>query len=277
MNKQSFLAVLTAAIITGFSGVFIKTMAINPASQAWLRMGVPTIVTAIWMLSTGTPFLRGNWKKMVLTSVLCTVRILLFFAAFTNTSIGNAIIVFYTFPIFSAIFGYFFLKENITSKQKILLFIAFLGIILAFSDKEFSFKNEDFIGITAALLSAIVHAITVVLFKSESTDYTRTELLFYQNFVGFLILAPFFQFATATVTDYSLGISYGLLVGTVGYGLFFYGLKKLKASTTTALMYMEVVSAVIFGYFFFNEQLSLFTILGGALIIGSSFLLGKND
>lgn len=275
MNQKSFLAVLFAAIITGFSGVFIKTMAINPVSQAWLRMGIPTIYTAIWMISTQTPFFRGNWKKMISTSVLCTVRILLFFTAFTSTSIGNAIIIFYTFPIFSAIFGVFFLKEKISSIQKILLFIAFLGIILAFSDKEFSFENQDFLGIVAALLAAIVHAITVILFKSESTEYTQNEFLFYQNFVGFLILAPFFQFATATITDYGLGISYGLLVGTLGYGLFFYGLKKLKASTTAALMYVEVVSAVFFGFLFFGEQLSLFTILGGLLILGSSFLLGR--
>lgn len=275
MKNQAFFAVIFAAILVGTSGLFIKHMSINAFSQAWLRMGVPAIFTVIWMLVKGIPFFRGNWKKMTLTSVIATVRLLLFFVGFIYTSIGNAIILFYTFPIWAAILGSVFLKEKISQKQKGLLVLAFLGIVFIFSQKEFSLADRDFIGMMASLASAFFHAVTVILFKSEGDNFSKNEILFYQNIIGFLVLIPFFQYSEATPKDFILGISYGALVGIVGYGLFFYGLKKLMASTASAIMYMEVVSAVVLGYLFLEERLSPSMLIGGVIVVGSSFLLGQ--
>lgn len=275
MNQKAFWAVLLAATLAGSAGLFIKNISINSASQAWMRMGIPTVVMGTWMLIDGVPFFRGNWKKMLFASGLGTIRMVFFFAAYIYTSIGNAVIIFYTFPIFAAILSSYYLKEEISNRQKILLLVAFAGIVLAFSNKDFSFENRDFLGMSAALLASIIYASTVVIFKSESKNYSLNELVFYQNFAGLFLLAPFFEFSKATPNDFLLGISYSLLIGVFVFSLFFFGLKRLKASTASALMYMEVVSAVILGYFVLGEALSPQMIIGGAMIIGSSFLLGQ--
>jgi len=271
MNSRSFWAVLVAACIAGTSGIFIKSMGISPISQAWLRMAFPASLMALLMLIDGTAFFRGRWKKMLMISGLGSIRIVLFFIAFSYTSIGNAVILFYTFPIFAAFFSFLIIKEKTSLFQRLLLAVAFGGILLSFSNKEFSFGNQDFLGMTAAIVSAIIYSLTVVLFKSESKNYKLKELVFYQNLVGAIILFPFFQFAEAQVRDYTLGLTYGLIIGVIGFGLFFYGLKQLKAVTASALMYMEVVSAVLFGVWFFNETLSTPMIIGGLLIVGCSY------
>ncbi|MEL6867718.1 MAG: DMT family transporter, partial [Bacteroidota bacterium] len=139
----------------------------------------------------------------------------------------------------------------------------------------FSLVDRDFIGMVASLAAAFFHAVTVVLFKSEGDNFSKNEILFYQNILGFLILFPFFEYTTASPKDYALGIAYGVLTGLIGYGLFFYGLKRLMASTASALMYMEVVSAVTLGYLFLGERLSGAMIIGGMIVVGSSFLLGQ--
>lgn len=276
MSQKAFWAVLIAATLAGSAGLFIKNISVNSASQAWLRMSIPTLVMGIWMLFDGVPFFRGNWKKMLFASGLGTIRMVFFFAAYIYTSIGNAVIMFYTFPIFAAILSSYYLKEKISNKQKVLLLVAFAGIILAFSNKDFSFGNQDFLGMSASLLASIIYASTVVIFKSESKNYSRNELVFYQNFAGLFLLIPFFEFSKVTTHDLFLGISYSLLIGVLVFSLFFFGLKKLKASTASALMYMEVVSALILSYLVMGEQLSLPMILGGAMILGSSFLLGQS-
>ena len=275
MNKRAFWAVLMAASIAGISGIFIKSMQINPVSQAWLRMATPTVLTAIWLSLTGVPLLQGNWPKMALVSVLGTVRMVLFFVAYTYATIGNAVIIFYTFPIFSALLSKLILREQITRRQIILLSFAFLGILLAFSNKPFDLANNDIIGMLAAMGSALIYALTVVLFKSESKNYSLPQLLFYQNVAGLFLLAPFFQFSQATGLDYSLGIGYGILIGILAFSMFFFGLKQLKASTASALMYMEVVSALTLSVIFYQEQLTWTMILGAILIVGSSLLLKR--
>ena len=275
MKTSAFWAVLVAACIAGATGLFIKNMSISPVSQAWLRMTTPTVVMAIWMWWEGIAFFRGKWKKMTMISVLGTLRTILFFIAYTYATIGNAVIIFYTFPIFSAILGIVLLREQVGRRQQMLLLMAFAGIVLAFSNKPFSLENNDFIGMLAALGSALIYALTVVLFKSESRHYSWKELVFYQNFSGAILLLPFFQFSKALPLDYTLGISYGLLIGVLVFSLFFFGLKKLPASIASALMYMEVVSAIVLSTIFMGEQLSWPMVIGGILILMSSLLLKK--
>jgi len=208
-------------------------------------------------------------------SMINAVRMYLFLVAFIYTSIGNAVIVFYTWPIFGTLLGATLLKEHITRRQIALLGLAFTGIITAYSNQDFSFENQDFIGMTAAISSAFLYALTVIIFKTETPNYTRNEIIFYQNIVGALVFIPFFIFnePTPTVKDMTLGISYGLMVGIMAYSFFFFGLKYLEASKASMLTYVEVVSAVLLSYLVLGDVLSRNMIVGGGCIILSTILL----
>ncbi len=275
MKERAYLAVLTGAAIGGVGGLFIKAMSIPATSIACIRMMVPCMLLGGWVLYTKTRIFRGNYKVMLGGSAINAVRLYLFLVAFIYTSIGNAIIVFYTWPIFGTLLGATLLKEHITRQQIRLLGLAFTGIVIAYSNQKFSFDNQDFIGMTAAISSAFLYALTVIIFKTETPNYTRNEIVFYQNIVGALVFIPFLIFnePIPTARDVTLGISYGLMVGIVAYSFFFFGLKYLDASRASMLTYVEVVSAVLLGYLFLDEVLSWNMIVGGGCIILSTILL----
>lgn len=275
MREKAYLAVLTGATIGGTGGLFIKAMSIPASSIACIRMMVPFVLLGGWMWYNRIGFFRGNYKVMLGGSVINAVRMYLFFAAFIYTSIGNAIIVFYTWPIFGTLLGATLLKEHITRRQAGLLVLAFAGIIIAYSNQEFSFDNQDFIGMSAALGSAFLYALTVIIFKTETPNYTRNEIIFYQNIIGALAYIPFLILnePSPSSMDVTLGISYGLVVGIIGYNFFFFGLKYLDASRASMLTYVEVVSAVLLGYFVLGEVLDWYMMLGGGCIILSTILL----
>jgi len=275
MKEKAYLAILTGATIGGVGGLFIKFMSIPATSIACIRMMVPCLLLGGWLLSTGTRIFRGNYKVMLGGSMINAVRMYLFLVAFIYTSIGNAVIVFYTWPIFGTLLGATLLKEHITRRQIALLGLAFTGIITAYSNQDFSFENQDFIGMTAAISSAFLYALTVIIFKTETPNYTRNEIIFYQNIVGALVFIPFFIFnePTPTVKDMTLGISYGLMVGIMAYSFFFFGLKYLEASKASMLTYVEVVSAVLLSYLVLGDVLSWNMIVGGGCIILSTILL----
>lgn len=275
-SQYAFFAVLTSATVAGFAGWFIRNMSINPISQTWLRMVTPLVLASAAMLVTQTPFFSGNWRKMIGISALSMLRVLLFFVGMNYTSISKAIILFYTFPIFVAIFGAIILKEIITNRQKWLLAFAFLGLLLTFGGDTnllLLTDNQDVIGMLAATGGAMVYAIAVVYYKSETGQRSLQEMLFYQNLMGGILLLPFFEFAKATLGDVALGVSYGVTIGYLSFFLFFYGLKYMKASTASALMYLEIVSAIFISYFLLDEPINIFSIVGGTMIIISSFML----
>lgn len=276
MNKKAIYGIVFGALIAGFSGVIIKNIeSISATSIAWFRTVIPTLVVLIWMLFKSIQPFQGNYKKMIIGSLINTLRIYLYLVAFIYTSIGNAVIIFYTWPIVVGLLGYLFLGEKMDRYQSVLLIFTFLGIVLAYSDKPFTFENNDFIGMLAALGASLSNALTVILFKSESKNYHSFEMVFYQNFFGALLFLPFFimSFEEGKLVDFGLSSFYGIMAGIGVFGLFFYGLKYLKASTASTLMYLEVLSAIVFGYWFFEEILSANMIMGGMLIMASNLLL----
>ena len=196
--------------------------------------------------------------------------------AFVYTSVGNAIVLFYVYPLFITIIETTVYKAPISKKQILYMLLAFAGIAFTYADKEFSFESRDFIGMLAAILAAVGYAFFVSIFKRQTQDCNRNQLLFYQKLAGAVLFIPFlFGLKDVELTHMGIGIFYGLLIGIVQFGLFFFGLKHLNATTAASLMYLEVLSAVILSFFILKEQLSWNTYIGGALILISSFFISR--
>lgn len=273
------LAVMLSAIFSSIGAVLIKLMTtLDASSIAWLRMTIPTIFLGLWIRSVGIQFFRGNMKKMLSASVLNAIRMLFYFLAFIYTSIGNAVILCYTWPLFVVVLGYFFLNERLDRKQLLLILLAFIGLIIAYSQKEFSLNDTDLIGMVAALCAAFMYAITVIIFKSESDNYTRNEMIFYQNLLGPFIYLPFFviQFPKMEYSHIGMGVILGVFIGIIGFNCFFYGLRILKASVASSIMYLDVVGAIFLSWLVFGDYLEPTMIIGGALIILSSFMITRS-
>ncbi len=278
MHQKALLALILAATIAGTNGLFIKSMtSISPTAIAWVRGVIPTVVLLIWIKWQKMPLWQGNMSKMMTASIINAIRLYFYLIAFIFTSMGNAVILFYTWPIFAALFGAYYLKEGISRYHLYLLFVSFIGLITTYSEREFSFNDRDFLGMMAAILSAIGYAMTVVLFKSEAHRYHRNQIILYQNMAGAVLFLPFFILNAPDIIPRHLliAISYASIIGLGVFGLFFFALKYLKATYAAAMMYLEVVSTVLFSYLFFGEQLSIAMMIGGAMIIVSSFLISR--
>ena len=280
MKSKALIALILCGFLAGSSGVFVKLMSSMDASSiAWIRTMVPTVLLGLWMKYKGIAFFRGRYKKMLLASCLNALRIYLFFLAYILTSIGNAVIVCYTWPLFAALFGAIFINEKLSNKQIFLIFMAFIGLVVAYSDKPISFEDQDFLGMLAAVSTAAIYALTVIIYKSESNYYSRNELIFYQNFLGAFVFLPFFYFGFDSILLNHLGLAFifSIVIGLIGFNLFFYGLKYLKASIASSIMYLEVLSAIVFSWLIFNDFLSYRMIVGGVIILCASFFITRTE
>lgn len=276
MKNKPFLAVIAAAILSGSSGVFIKNIEMAATSLGFIRSLLPVLMMAGIMFYKGIPLFRGNYRLMMVASGLNALRLFLFITAYTYTNIGNAVIIIFTWPVFVTIFSAFFLGESTSLRNILLLILAFVGIVIIYTGQSLSFENDDFLGMTAALGTAICHAIGVVIFKKESVNYSRYELLFYQNLLGILLFLPFF-ITTPLPSGQDIGVAsvYSLLLGTLGFSLFLYGLTYLKASVASAIAYIEIVSALFFAVMVMREPITLNIILGGGLVVVSTAFLRR--
>ncbi|MEA2065169.1 MAG: DMT family transporter [Patescibacteria group bacterium] len=277
MKFNPCLEVVLASVVWGSTGVFVKYLNLPPTTIAFFRLAVPTLILGAFFLFKRTKLFHSKNKLILLASSLNAIRMFFYFVGFTFTSIGNAVIILYTWPIFATILSALFLKEKISKKNIVLLFITFFGIVLIYLNKEISFANKDFIGMSSMLLSAIIYSSTVVIFKKESNNYSKFETIFYQNLVGAIVFLPFIfiNYPFPTIFQISVASIYAILIGLVGFGLFFSALKQIKASTASFLSYVEVISAILFGIILFNEVLTWNIVVGGLLIISSAIFIRK--
>jgi len=273
-----YLEVIIAAIIWSTSGVFVKILKLNPAVISFFRMAIPTVIITIYLIIIRKNIFKNNNKLVFLGSFLNAVRMFFYFIAFYYTSIGNAVIMLYTWPIFIAIFGIFILKDYLDTARVFALIIAFLGIVVIYLNKEISFKSNDFIGMSSMLISACIYSLSLIIFKFVSERYTKIEITYFQNFIGSFIFFPFiFIFKPFPSFDkLAILIVYSTFVGLIGFTIFFSALKKIKASIASNLSYIEILSGIFFGVLLFKEKLTWNMITGGLLIIISVWMIQKN-
>lgn len=273
MTKKAIYAVILAACIAGFNGILIKGMpSLAPGAIGWFRVGVPVLFLLPALLYKNDLKVKGDYKMMILATVINAIRLYFYLVAFTYTSIGNAVVLFYVYPLFVTAIETLVYKAPIKKSQIYLMILAFAGIVFTYLNKPFSFESDDFIGMMAAIASAVGYAFFVCIFKRQTPNYNRNQLLFFQNLGGAVLFIPFlFGLGTAVPAEIGIAVVYALLIGIVVFGLFFFGLKYLSASTATSLMYIEVLSAVLLSYFILDETLTWNTYVGGALILFSSF------
>ena len=275
MAKKAFISVVIGSIIAGLTGLFVKNISAPATSIAFVRTGLPTFILATWMFSQNIRFFRGNYRRMLAASLLNAIRMYLFLVAFIYTTITQAVIMLFTWPIFVNILSLIWLREKIHIHQILILLLSFSGIIVIYSEQPFSLNNNDFIGMSAGIVSAIFYATSFIIYKTEIDNYHRNEVIFYQNFIGALVFLPFFisNDPFPGIGDFTLMGGYAILMGIVIFNFFFYGLKHLKASQVSLIAYIEILSAVTVGIIFMNDRISPQLLIGGAFILASISLL----
>lgn len=275
MKFNPYLETLLAATIWGSTGLFIKTLQLPSTTLTFIRAVVPALIIGVYLFSKRKKLFRKGILPMIWASVLNGIRMLLYFIGFNLTTVGNAVIILYTGPVFVTLFSSLYLKEKITYKKVLLLLLAFAGILVMYSNSYFSFTNKDFIGMTAVLFSTIIFAFTVIIFKKEIDKYSRLETVFYQNLIPVFMFLPFLFINQPfpTLFQWTLGSIYAFLIGVVGFTLYFSALKRIDASTSSILTYVEVVSAITLAVVFLHETITWNMVIGGAMILTSTILL----
>ncbi|MEQ9438492.1 MAG: DMT family transporter [Cyclobacteriaceae bacterium] len=273
-----YLLAVFVIFVFGSSGAFIKLIGVSPIVLTFFRTAIPTLLLfSYFSVFQRIPLFRSSVKWLLLGSLLNAGRIFLFIMSYSYTSIANAVVIYYSWPVFVTIFSRIWLGESIPRRNRFLLFLPLIGVGIIFSNQDFTAQNQDLIGMSAMLASAILYSFTVIIFKRTSYAYSGYETVFFQNLVGGILFLPF---AWTSIDDYQWQ-TYGLIfafvisIGVIAFGLYFHALKQMKAATLSYLSYLEVVVATGYGILFFDETLTVQLVIGASLIVLSTLLFKK--
>ncbi|MBW2963194.1 DMT family transporter [Candidatus Woesearchaeota archaeon] len=276
------IALLISAIIWSLGFLMVRWM-------YSIGYSVYTFLFINWIISGFVFFLILKYKKIKIkpkrTDIKWLITLGFFDVATALTFIWSLILakiavaefLHYTMPVWAFLFAVFWLKEKITRWKFFALIIALVGISLVFNlDSLSNGLDLASLGALLALASAVTYGMMMNLGrKLENVSQYVTS--FWMRVVGTVILFFFFIFSITFKSwlDILIFSGYAIITSVIPLSLFFYGLRKVEATTSSILMLVEVPLASFWAFLFFKEGLTVFNIIGGIFILVSAVILIK--
>ena len=207
---------------------------------------------------------------------------------FMNLSLNNSEIV---SPIiigsqlaipFAILLSSFFLKEKVSYKKWILIFVSFFGIILLGFDPLI--RNEIFALFLISFMAFFYASAQVFSRYLKDLEVTQTNAI--MGLTGFLFLITASYFFEGEIVENVINISFqswililhsGILVSIGAHMSMFYLYRIYPVNKIFPFYALFPVVGVILTFIIFYEIPTLITIIGGLIVITATYLINKES
>ena len=217
-------------------------------------------------------YLTYNWRLQLLRSLLSLLESGCFILAFRYLSLADAHSIGALTPIVVVVFSFIFLKEEISLKIWIAVFLGFIGVLIVMRPGLSVFNPMSIIPLTGAFFLGLYQIVTR---KVSANDKNETSL-FYSGVTGIFLMGFIsFFFWKQISTDFMI-----LFIGVGAFyslGLYFQiiALSKARASIIQPFHYTLIFWAIIFGFIFYEDIPDIFTVMGALVISLSGIYIFK--
>ena len=279
MKYKGELALLTAATLYGFIGVFSRIISFNIPLffQAWSRnvLAVLLIFGVIKIFGGWKKLKPGDFKWFALRSLGGFISFLAFYIGFIYLDFStNYFISYAAATITGYLLGYLFFKEKLNQVKLISLGLSIIGLFLIF---RVNLDLDKTIYLILSAVAGITLSVWTILSKKISGTYSNLQMnlidsIFAMAFPLSLSLIFREQWSWPTLGWlWGANLLFACLFIAVGF-LIVYGFKKVEAQKGSLILLFDIIVGVFLGFILFKETVSLPALVGGALIVAAMIL-----
>jgi drug/metabolite transporter (DMT)-like permease len=204
-----------------------------------------------------------------------TVGMILGFYAYQKMPLADANALSFTRTLWLVPLAAFVLKEQVGPRRVVATMIGFLGALLMLQPSSASGFG---LPAAAALLSALLIALTVTGMKVMTRDHTTMTLMAWSAVLGFLLTIPgaLIAWRTPSLPDLALLSVLGIL-GLMNQACYIKAMAEGDAMVMAPIDYTRLVFAIILGYALFREVPNSVTMLGAGIIIASTLYISWRE
>jgi len=210
------------------------------------------------------------------------------YKAFADLPAGNAMAIFYAYPVWNLLGAWLLLGEEVPMASLPWVALAVIGMVLVAQPDLSKFTSLDNpLATLCAVLSGVTESAIYFFFKmmkKEEGTFKGMFELYGGSFAWMLpvILGSSFGVKSLPAIDFSWKIwvpmlLFNIFVGFTGYAMRFAAIPMVSTLIFSALNFVGIVAAYLFGYLFEGEKPSLTAAIGAAaIIVANGVLLSKN-
>lgn len=260
MNRKKgiYLLVLTS-ILWSFSGVCTKFISWNGFAVAGIRGLIAALLLLIVNRRPRLP--RSGFQVAAIFSYVGLVVLLILSTKLTTAA--NAILLQYTAPIYSAILGYFVLKEPVTRHDITVIVLVLIGLAVFLYD---GLADGRMAGNLIALLSGVCYGAMNVFMRKCDTD-APADNIFWGNLLAFVLMLPFMGRPEITAVNIGIILFMGIFQLGLAYILYSIAIPHVPALEATIITVLEPILNPVWVMLFYGEKPGIRTIIGGAIVL----------
>lgn len=239
------------------------------------RALVSLIISYIDVKRKGISVWGNNKPLLFVRGAVGTAALMCVYYAVTTLPLAEATILQYVHPVFTALLGVLFLKERIQTSTMICIAFCLAGLFVMVQPNMSSDITNDLplFSIMIALIGAFGSSIAYVIVRRLSQTEDSSVIIFYFPLVALPVSLALIW------NDFvwpSLFITLMLVLVGVFTQIGQYGLTKAMqtqaAGKASAYSYVQIVFSALLGVWIFNEVPSIWTYLGGGLIVTGALI-----
>ena len=208
----------------------------------------------------------NNVKLQVLRSFFSIIESGCFVLAFRYLSLADVHSVGSLTPVIIVTLSAFILKEKVSPKTWIAIFIGFVGVLIILRPGLSIFDIKSLLPLMAAFFLGLYQVVTRKVSENDSTETS----LFYTSLIGFIVLSilAFVYWQPLALNSYFLFTCIGIFFSM---GIYFQiiALSKARASIIQPFHYTLIFWAIILGYLVYDDLPDMPTIVGAIIIAAS--------
>jgi len=275
-TKAKWLLISSMAIF-GTLGPFVRNISVSSGELALYRAILAAGLIGIFLLVTGQkiPFgkIRREVPLLLFSGMAMGINWILLFEAYKYTTVSVATLSYYFAPVIVTAVCPVLFREKLSRKQILCFVMSTIGLVMITGIGDLSGGSAHGVGILFGLGAAAFYA-TVILLNKFIKNVEGIHRTFLQFLAAILILVPYVA-CTGGVTLGSMAgkgwvclLIVGLLHTGVTYCMYFSSLKELPGQQAAILSYIDPLVAVVISVTVLGETMTLWQLLGGAMILG---------
>jgi len=282
-NILPTLSIIGAVFLWGSSFVAMRIVLkdLHPFAVMFCRLFSALIfIIPISIKLFPKSYQKNDWKILALMVLFQPCLYFLFESnALTFTTSSQAGVISACLPLMVAVAAWFFLSESINSKTIIGLILSICGVILLtiFQSRQVDAPHPVLGNIleVGAMLSACAN---LILIKKLSSNYGTWSLTGMQIIAGTIFFLPGIKYiinadpSIWTMQLIFLLLYLGICVSFLAFGLYNWGISKIKVSRASIFINLIPVTAVMLGWLILGETLNSKQMVAAIIVISGVFL-----
>ena len=276
--------------IWGSTFVFTKLLllgGLSPAQIFTLRFIIAYALLLVYSLAKGIRWVASSWQDELLMAALGVTGGSLYFltenSAMNYTTTTNTSLLVSLSPLVAtALITIFYKSQRLNKRQSLGTLMAAVGVVLVVLNGHFVLHLSpygDLLAFSAALCWGVYSLLMIRASSRYGTVFITRKVFFY----GLLSMIPYYiwrpglgieQLAAQPQLIWNL-LFLGCIASMVCFLAWNWVLKKLGAVVATNYVYLNPVVTIIFAWMILSEQITIYLLLGTALILLGMYLADK--